>query len=134
MSYRISLGSAPALFAPRPLHARLALMRAAAGVALRTVFTRRGLAELDERALADIGLTPAEAETEARRAPWQLDPPRRRRPVPARRHAVGHWLREMRRRRRSRQAITGLDERMLKDIGVSFAEAEFEANKVFWQQ
>ncbi len=37
------------------------------------------------------------------------------------------------RRHRSRQRITELDGRMLKDIGVSFAEAETEANKPFWR-
>jgi uncharacterized protein YjiS (DUF1127 family) len=37
------------------------------------------------------------------------------------------------RRYRSRQSITQLDGHMLKDIGVSFAEAELEANKPFWR-
>jgi uncharacterized protein YjiS (DUF1127 family) len=37
------------------------------------------------------------------------------------------------RRYRSRQGITQLDSHMLKDIGVSFAEAEAEANKPFWR-
>ena len=36
------------------------------------------------------------------------------------------------RRHRSRQSIAGLDDHLLKDIGVSFAEAEAEANKPFW--
>lgn len=36
------------------------------------------------------------------------------------------------RRRRSRRAIAGLDRVLLKDIGVSYAEAEAEANKPFW--
>jgi uncharacterized protein YjiS (DUF1127 family) len=36
------------------------------------------------------------------------------------------------RRHRSRQRIAGLDRFLLKDIGVSFAEAEAEANKPFW--
>jgi uncharacterized protein YjiS (DUF1127 family) len=37
------------------------------------------------------------------------------------------------RRYRSRQRIAHLDGHLLKDIGVSFAEAEAEANKPFWQ-
>jgi uncharacterized protein YjiS (DUF1127 family) len=36
-------------------------------------------------------------------------------------------------RRRSRQRVARLDQRMLKDIGISFAEAEAEANKPFWR-
>jgi uncharacterized protein YjiS (DUF1127 family) len=36
------------------------------------------------------------------------------------------------RRHRSRQLIARLDAHMLKDIGVTFAEAEHEANKPFW--
>ena len=41
-------------------------------------------------------------------------------------------LREWRRRRRSRTSLSQLDERMLKDIGVTYAEAEREANRPFW--
>jgi uncharacterized protein YjiS (DUF1127 family) len=60
--------------------------------------------------------------------------------VPGRRHGGqepdGHlwldWLREWRRRRRSRASLSGLNDRMLKDIGVTYAEAEHEANKPFW--
>lgn len=37
------------------------------------------------------------------------------------------------RRYRSRQRITKLDQHLLKDIGVSTAEAEAEANKPFWR-
>lgn len=36
------------------------------------------------------------------------------------------------RRYRSRQSIAELDGHLLKDIGVTFAEAEAEANKAFW--
>jgi uncharacterized protein YjiS (DUF1127 family) len=38
------------------------------------------------------------------------------------------------RRWRSRRAIAGLDGLALKDIGVSYAEAEAEANKPFWRK
>jgi uncharacterized protein YjiS (DUF1127 family) len=37
------------------------------------------------------------------------------------------------RRYRSRQRISELDSHILKDIGVSFADAEAEANKPFWR-
>jgi uncharacterized protein YjiS (DUF1127 family) len=36
------------------------------------------------------------------------------------------------RRYRSRQRIAQLDPHLLKDIGVTYAEAEAEANKPFW--
>jgi uncharacterized protein YjiS (DUF1127 family) len=42
---------------------------------------------------------------------------------------VGKWHR----RRRSRTALSLLNEHMLKDIGLTYAEAEREANKPFWQ-
>jgi uncharacterized protein YjiS (DUF1127 family) len=42
-------------------------------------------------------------------------------------------LRETWRRYRSRQRIAQLDSHMLKDIGISFAEAEAEANKPLWR-
>jgi uncharacterized protein YjiS (DUF1127 family) len=37
------------------------------------------------------------------------------------------------RRHRSRQRITRLDGHLLKDIGVTYSEAETEANKPFWR-
>ena len=37
------------------------------------------------------------------------------------------------RRQQSRARITGLDAHLLKDMGVTFAEAEHEANKPFWR-
>ncbi len=36
-------------------------------------------------------------------------------------------------RARQRQALMALDDRLLKDIGVSRADAEREANKPFWR-
>ena len=41
---------------------------------------------------------------------------------------VAAWLRQQ-----SRARITGLDAHLLKDMGVTFAEAEHEANKPFWR-
>lgn len=46
---------------------------------------------------------------------------------------VGSWVQAAYRRHRSRQLLAQLDGHMLKDIGVSFTEAETEANKPFWQ-
>jgi len=44
---------------------------------LKAVESRRLLAEMDSRMLADIGITRAEALEEAARAPWDLTPRRR---------------------------------------------------------
>ena len=38
--------------------------------------TRRLLREMDDRQLADIGISRGQAHTEAARAPWDLAPPR----------------------------------------------------------
>jgi len=57
--------------------------------------------------------------------------PHRRGQEPAR-YSWLAWLREWRRRRRSRASLSRLDDRMLRDIGVTYAEAEREANKPFW--
>ncbi len=37
-------------------------------------------------------------------------------------------------RRRQRRLLAGLGERMLKDIGVTRSEAQFEAAKPFWRE
>jgi hypothetical protein len=42
------------------------------------------------------------------------------------------WLGKVLRRRRSRVVLSGLNDYLLKDIGMTRAEAEFEANKPFW--
>ena len=42
------------------------------------------------------------------------------------------WLRKVLRRRRSRVELSGLNDYQLRDIGMTRAEAEFEANKWFW--
>ena len=42
---------------------------------------------------------------------------------------IGVW----RQRRRQRQALSGLDDRLLKDIGISRAAAREEAAKPFWK-
>jgi uncharacterized protein YjiS (DUF1127 family) len=43
-------------------------------------------------------------------------------------------LREWRRRSKGRAQLGALDDRMLKDIGISRADAEFLANKPFWRE
>jgi uncharacterized protein YjiS (DUF1127 family) len=52
---------------------------------------------------------------------------------PARAALSWEGMRAAWRRYRSRQHIAQLDSHILKDIGVSFAEAEAEANKPFWR-
>ncbi|MBN8905917.1 MAG: DUF1127 domain-containing protein [Rhodospirillales bacterium] len=145
MSYRVLEGVQPALSREPALRNRLLAARDAAALELRTVASRRDLVELDERSLADVGLTRDAALLEARRAPWDLEPPHRRRPRRGTgRNGAGAWnrslallqdrVREMLFRRRTRQMLADLDGRMLKDIGVSFSEAEHEANKAFWRR
>ena len=43
-------------------------------------------------------------------------------------------LREWRRRIRARHEIAGLGDRMLKDIGITRADALFLASKPFWKE
>jgi uncharacterized protein YjiS (DUF1127 family) len=105
----------------------------AVALARRVIVTRHELAGLGPRLLADIGVTRAEALTEAARAPWDVEPRRRH---PARRPPSGQWNDRVRlvwRRWQSRRRIVDLDARLLKDIGVSYADAELEANKPFWR-
>jgi len=42
------------------------------------------------------------------------------------------WLRMVLWRRRSRVVLSGLNDHLLKDIGMTRAEAEFEIGKPFW--
>ena len=42
------------------------------------------------------------------------------------------WLRTVFRRRHSRVVLSGLSDHMLRDIGMTRAEAEFEINKPLW--
>ncbi len=66
--------------------------------------------------------------TEAWRGPiLRQSPPRRANWTMVADTVRSAWL-----RRRTRRAITDLDPFLLKDIGVSYAEAEAEANKPFW--
>ena len=47
---------------------------------------------------------------------------------------VVETLGEWRRRTRGRAELAGLDDRMLKDIGLTRTDAEFLANKPFWRE
>jgi len=47
---------------------------------------------------------------------------------------VGAVLWEWRRRRNGRLELARLDERMLRDIGLTRADAEYEMNKPFWRE
>ena len=112
--------------------AALRLLARAANRAWRNAATRRELVELDDRMLADIGVTRAAVRAEMDRFPWDSSPRRRQ---PSHDTRVTLWQRAgaMWQRHQSRQRIAGLDADTLKDIGVSFAEAEAEANKPFWR-
>jgi uncharacterized protein YjiS (DUF1127 family) len=48
-------------------------------------------------------------------------------------HFVATW-REWRRRSRERSELAALDDRMLKDIGLTRTDAEFLSNKPFWRE
>jgi uncharacterized protein YjiS (DUF1127 family) len=113
------------------LRAGLRALARATTHAWRNAVTRRELDGLDDRMLADIGLTREAALREADRFPWHVGPQRRE----PRRVGPSVWERidAMWERHRTRQRIAQLDGTMLKDIGVSFAEAEAEANKPFWR-
>jgi len=106
--------------------------------AVRVIVTRRSLPELEPRLLEDIGVTPSEALAEAERAPWDLQPPRRRpmrnpMPKPSGR-VLGEIVRKAISRWQTRRKLAEMDTRLLKDIGLSYADAEQEANKPFWQE
>jgi uncharacterized protein YjiS (DUF1127 family) len=52
--------------------------------------------------------------------------------------AVAGWvlssLREWRRRARDRTSLAALDDRMLADIGITRADADFLSSKPFWRE
>ena len=49
-------------------------------------------------------------------------------------HWVAATLREWRRRLREREQLGKLDDRMLRDIGLTRADAHFLINKPFWRE
>jgi uncharacterized protein YjiS (DUF1127 family) len=60
--------------------------------------------------------------------PFSITPP-----GPPARRALRSTLRDFRHRSRSRTELTRMGAHMLRAIGVTFAEAEHEANKPFWR-
>jgi uncharacterized protein YjiS (DUF1127 family) len=99
--------------------------------------SRRELAELEPRLLEDIGVSQRRALNEAGRAPWDVTPAalhRRGGEAADKLAALRTSFRMALRRWKTRQRIAGLDQHTLRDIGVSYAEAEREANKGFWQR
>ena len=63
--------------------------------------------------------------------------PRQHNAVVALNDAANHvlaTLREWRRRSRDRARLAELDDRMLKDIGLTRTDAEFLINKPFWRE
>jgi uncharacterized protein YjiS (DUF1127 family) len=114
------------------LRAGLRVLGRATTQAWRNAVSRRELASLDDHMLADIGLTRGDALREADRLPWEAGP-HRHQPARAAGPAVWRRVEDMWQRHRTRQRIAQLDGSMLKDIGVSYAEAEAEANKPFWR-
>jgi uncharacterized protein YjiS (DUF1127 family) len=63
--------------------------------------------------------------------------PRQRNAVLALNDAGNHFvatLREWRRRTRARARLAELNDRMLKDIGLTRTDAEFLINKPFWRE
>jgi uncharacterized protein YjiS (DUF1127 family) len=58
--------------------------------------------------------------------------PQRRAERDVARRVLETW-REWRRRAQGRAELAGLDDRMLKDIGLTRSDAEFLSNKPFWR-
>jgi uncharacterized protein YjiS (DUF1127 family) len=99
--------------------------------------SRRELAELEPRLMDDIGVSQRQALNEAGRAPWDVAPRTPRRGgagMGKKLAALRTSFRMALRRWKTRQRIAGLDQHTLRDIGVTYAEAEREANKGFWQR
>lgn len=94
---------------------------------LRVTSTRKALPELDDRMLADIGVTREEALAEATRAPWDVAPRRGPRVV------LWRWIRDALRRRYERMLISRLDGALARDLGVSRGDLQTEADKPFWR-
>jgi uncharacterized protein YjiS (DUF1127 family) len=110
----------------------LRVIARAASRTWRNALTRRERAVRDDRVPAGIGAAHAAALAGVDRFPWDSLPRWRQ---PRRDTGPSVWQRAgtMWQRHRSRRRIASLDAAMLKDIGVSFAEAEAEANKPFWR-
>jgi uncharacterized protein YjiS (DUF1127 family) len=62
--------------------------------------------------------------------PWQASP----RPLGGFLSGVRVALRDWRRRKNGRLELARFDERMLRDIGLTRVDAEYEINKPFWRE
>ncbi|QNI04255.1 DUF1127 domain-containing protein [Halomonas sp. SH5A2] len=49
------------------------------------------------------------------------------------RYQLGHQIRQYRHYRRSRRQLLTLDDRLLKDVGISREQAQTEGHKPFWK-
>jgi uncharacterized protein YjiS (DUF1127 family) len=101
--------------------------------------SRRELTDIEPRLLEDVGISQRQALDESQRAPWDVKPaqPHRRdhgHGGAAKLAEFSKTFRAAMRRWRTRQRISQLDQHALRDIGVTYAEAEREANKGFWQR
>ncbi|MBV9247800.1 MAG: DUF1127 domain-containing protein [Acetobacteraceae bacterium] len=77
---------------------------------------------------------PASGPAQSNGAPWGMAQPSAPRGWPGESaHVIASWVHTALRRYRTRQRIAELDAQMLKDIGITYAEAEREANKPFWR-
>ena len=68
---------------------------------------------------------------------WHGPRPRRNNAIVALNDTANHvvaTLGEWRRRNRERAELAALDDRMLKDIGLTRTDAEFLSNKPFWRE
>ena len=55
-----------------------------------------------------------------------------RRRFPVRVRTVGDWIKRALRNHRTRRYLTEMDDRTLADLGISRAQAEFEASRWMW--
>ncbi len=63
----------------------------------------------------------------------QQDHRRQSYPLARRLAGLRSQLRSWRERRRSRAALASFNDRMLRDIGITRADADYEMNKPFWR-
>lgn len=82
--------------------------------------------------MGTISSTPLPGGVSAYKAP-ALPPAGDRLVIPDLLGSLIAWAAQLQARRRQRAALRKLDERMLRDIGVSVADAEMEADKWPWQ-
>jgi uncharacterized protein YjiS (DUF1127 family) len=99
----------------QPLYRPTGIVRA------RKLRTKAGLSPATSSCCPDR--IPQEARSQLLRAGWG-----------GFQNGVRAALREWRRRRNGRLELARLDERMLRDIGLTRVDAEYEINKPFWRE